>query len=58
MPVECERLMGWADGWTERRADGSMIPDGPRYRMIGNGVVAPVARWIGERLRRVMEQPS
>jgi DNA (cytosine-5)-methyltransferase 1 len=55
MPVECERLMGWADGWTERRADGSLIPDGPRYRLIGNGVVAPVARWIGERLRRAIE---
>lgn len=55
MPVECERLMGWADGWTERRADGSLIPDGPRYRMIGNGVVAPVSAWIGRRLRAVME---
>lgn len=54
MPVECERLMGWTDGHTERRADGSLIPDGPRYRMIGNGVVAPVARWIGERLIRAI----
>jgi DNA (cytosine-5)-methyltransferase 1 len=49
-PVECERLMGWPDGHTERRADGSTIADSHRYRMLGNGVVAPVARWIGQRL--------
>lgn len=49
-PRECERLMGWPDDWTRYRTDGSEIPDGPRYRMIGNGVVAPVARWIGRRL--------
>ena len=53
-PRECERLQGWSDDWTRYRAGGSEIPDGPRYRMIGNGVVAPVARWIGERLRGVL----
>jgi site-specific DNA-cytosine methylase len=58
MPVECERLMGWPDGHTERRADGSLIPDGPRYRMIGNGVVMPVAAWIGRRLRAALLEPS
>lgn len=57
-PRECERLMGWPDDWTRYRADGSEIADGPRYRMIGNGVVAPVARWIGERLMRALEAAS
>ncbi len=50
-PTECERLMGWPDGWTAHRADGTPIADGPRYRMCGNGVVAPVAQWIGTRIR-------
>jgi DNA (cytosine-5)-methyltransferase 1 len=57
-PRECERLMGWPSDHTRYRADGSEIPDGPRYRMIGNGVVAPVAAWIGRRLRTALEAVS
>jgi DNA (cytosine-5)-methyltransferase 1 len=49
-PRECERLQGWAEDWTRYTADGKEIPDSHRYRMIGNGVVAPVAEWIGYRL--------
>ena len=49
-PLECERLQGWADDWTRYTADGKEIPDSHRYRMVGNGVVAPVAEWIGHRL--------
>jgi len=55
MPVECERLMGWRDDHTRYRADGAEISDGARYRMIGNGVVAPVAAWIARRMRAVLE---
>jgi DNA (cytosine-5)-methyltransferase 1 len=51
-PRECERLMGWPDDWTRWADDGAEIADSPRYRMCGNGVVAPVAEWIG---RRIME---
>ena len=50
MPVECERLMGWPDDFTRWTADGREIADRIRYRMIGNGVVATVAEWIGRRL--------
>lgn len=53
-PSECERLMGWPDGWTATgRTDDARtvnIADSNRYRMCGNGVVAPVAEWIGRRL--------
>lgn len=49
-PRECERLMGWGDDWTRWAADGREISDSMRYRMCGNGVVAPVAEWIGRRL--------
>jgi DNA (cytosine-5)-methyltransferase 1 len=47
-PVECERLMGWPDGWTAPR--GVNAPDSRRYAACGDGVVAPVAEWIGRRL--------
>lgn len=49
-PLECERLMGWPDNWTEFGVDGKQISDSQRYKMCGNGVVAPISRWIGQRL--------
>jgi DNA (cytosine-5)-methyltransferase 1 len=44
--VECERLQGFPDGWTDGQADS------PRYRQLGNAVTVNVAEWIG---RRIME---
>lgn len=49
-PRECERLMGWPDDWTRWGGDGREVADSPRYALCGNGVVAPVAEWIGRRL--------
>lgn len=46
-PLECERLMGWPDNWTEGQADTH------RYKQCGNGVASPVAQWIGEQLRNL-----
>jgi DNA (cytosine-5)-methyltransferase 1 len=46
-PTECERLQGFPDGWTAGEADSA------RYRMLGNAVCVPVARWIGSRLSDV-----
>lgn len=43
-PVECERLQGFPDGWTDGQADSV------RYRQLGNAVAVPVAEWIGRRL--------
>jgi site-specific DNA-cytosine methylase len=43
-PTECERLQGFPDGWTEGHADSH------RYRMLGNAVAVPCAKWIGTRL--------
>lgn len=48
--IECERLMGWGDDHTRFRADGKETPSSQRYKMCGNGVAAPVATWIGERV--------
>lgn len=49
-PIECERLMGFDDDWTAFGADGKLISDSARYRMLGNSIVMPVTQWIGERI--------
>lgn len=49
-PRECERLMGWPDDHTRWAADGREIADTNRYKMCGNGVVAPVSEWVARRL--------
>ena len=52
-PNECERLMGWPDDHTLHRADGKQNSDTTRYKMCGNGVASPVARWIAEQINQV-----
>jgi DNA (cytosine-5)-methyltransferase 1 len=52
-PVECERLQGFPDGYTNipwRKKDES--PDGPRYKALGNSWAVPVVAWIGERIAK------
>ena len=53
-PRECERLQGFPDDWTLYDANGKEISDSARYRMLGNAVAVPVARWIGERILKVI----
>ncbi len=53
-PVECERLQGFPDGYTDipwRGKDHS--PDGPRYKALGNSMAVNVMQWIGERIAMV-----
>ena len=55
-PVECERLQGFPDGYTNipwRKATES--PDGPRYKALGNSMAVPVMAWIGKRIQQVSE---
>lgn len=54
-PTECERLMGWPDGHTLHRADGTENSDSQRYKQCGNGVVAPVAQWIAKHLKATLD---
>ena len=46
-PVECERLQGFPDNYTNIR---EICPDGARYKALGNSMAVPVMRWIGERI--------
>ena len=58
MPVECERLQGFPDGWTRvpyRGKPAEECPDTPRYKALGNSMAVPVMRWIGERIAMVEE---
>ena len=43
-PMECERLQGFPDNWTEGQ------PMTQRYKQMGNAVTVPVAQWVFERL--------
>jgi DNA (cytosine-5)-methyltransferase 1 len=43
-PMECERLQGFPDGFTEGQADSN------RYKQMGNAVAVPVVEWIVARL--------
>lgn len=58
-PIECERLMGLPDGWTEWGVNEAgvtvAIPDTHRYRCIGNSVAVPMAAWVARRLVAVDE---
>lgn len=49
MPVECERLQGFPDGWT----DLGGTPDAPRYKALGNSMAVPVINYIGRRIEAV-----
>jgi DNA (cytosine-5)-methyltransferase 1 len=52
-PVECERLQGFPDGYTNiawrKKAES---PDGPRYKALGNSWAVPVVAWIGHRIQQ------
>jgi len=53
-PVECERLQGFPDGYTNIPwRNKTESPDGPRYKAMGNSMAVPVMRWIGERIAAV-----
>jgi DNA (cytosine-5)-methyltransferase 1 len=57
LPVECERLQGFPDGWTQhgRRADGTVYQqsDSQRYKQLGNSMAVNVMRWLGERIQMI-----
>ena len=49
-PIECERLQGFPDGWTEG------VSDTQRYKCLGNAVTTNVITAIGEKLlEHIME---
>ena len=49
-PMECERLQGFPDNYTDIKLKGKDTPDGPRYKALGNSMAVPVMAWIGKRI--------
>lgn len=47
-PLECERLQGFPDGWTDGQSNAQ------RYKQLGNAVAVPVIEWIGKRIMEVL----
>lgn len=63
-PLECERLQGYPDGWTDigawRDSKGKLhkeSSDTARYRALGNSIALPPWRWILRRMAAWLEKP-
>ena len=51
-PLECERLQGFPDNWTDGQADSN------RYKQMGNAVAVPVVEWIISRMVRAINETN
>lgn len=54
MPLECERLQGIPDNYTQVPYRGKPAADGPRYKAIGNSMAVPCVAWLGQRLLQAL----
>jgi DNA (cytosine-5)-methyltransferase 1 len=48
---DAERLQGFPANWTLPALEGENVRKSARWRLVGNAVSVPVARWVGERLK-------
>lgn len=49
-PLECERLQGFPDNWTQFGDAGQLMSDTQRYKMMGNAVTTTVVTAIAQRI--------
>ena len=47
---DAERLQGFDADWTLPALDVGGVRRGHRWKLVGNAVSVPVARWVGDRL--------
>lgn len=56
-PVECERLQGFPDGWTDigewvdSKGKKHKYADSPRYKALGNSIALPQWFWIAQKMK-------
>jgi len=50
VPIECERLQGFPDNWTEGLADSH------RYKQMGNAVTVNVAHYVGSLIMEAYDE--
>ena len=58
-PVECERLQGFPDNWTQipwKKKPAEECPDGPRYKACGNSMAVPCMKWLGQRIQKTQNK--
>ena len=53
-PVECERLQGFPDGWTDIGTLAKPTADSHRYKQLGNAVTVNVAQWIAQKIEETL----
>lgn len=61
-PVECERLQGYPDGytdigdWTDSKGKKHKYADSPRYKALGNSIALPQWFWLAQRMRPYLKE--
>lgn len=59
-PMECERLQGYPDGWTDigewtdTKGKKHKAADSPRYKALGNSIALPQWFWIAQKMKSYM----
>ena len=56
-PLECERLQGFPDFWTEQ-GGGRSISDTSRYQMLGNSIAVPCVAYIMQGIYHALERSN
>lgn len=60
-PLECERLQGYPDGWTDigewidTKGKKHKDADSPRYKALGNSIALPFWQWMAERMAKTLK---
>ena len=63
-PLECERLQGFPDGWTDigewtdTKGKIHKPSDTPRYKALGNSIALPFWEWMAQRMVDVMDEEN
>lgn len=66
-PMECERLQGFPDGWTDigdwvktdkrgRKIKVKGSADSPRYKALGNSIALPFWQWMIDRMAKYLPE--
>ncbi len=61
-PMECERLQGFPDGWTDigewtdEKGKKHKDADSPRYKALGNSIALPFWSWMLRRMARYLPE--
>ena len=61
-PVECERLQGFPDGytdigdWTDSNGKKHKYADSPRYKALGNSIALPQWFWLVQKMRPYLKE--